>query len=121
MRHLLSRKVQQAPGTNQEEEEVVEATEDEVVQEEVVVVVAVVTAISIRAGGVVEIVEALALDHRVFHPLAMIRTTELRNQGQHAIGVRKRGTGSKIAIDISQRKRRTRKARMDKRKNKLAM
>jgi hypothetical protein len=51
----------------------------------------------------------------------MIRTTELRNQGQHAIGVRKRGTGSKIAIDISQRKRRTRKAKMDKRKNKLAM
>ena len=53
----------------------------------------------------------------------MIRTTELRNQGQHAIGVRKRGTGSKIAIDISQRKRKTRKTRMDKyrRKNKLAM
>ena len=121
MRHLLSQKVQQALGTNPEEEEVVEATKDEVAQEVVAVVVVVVMAISIRVGGVVEIVEALTLNHRVFHPLAMIRTTELRNQGQHAISVRKRGTGSKTAIDILQRKRRTRKARMDKRKNKLAM
>jgi len=94
MRHLLFQKVQQAPGTNPEEEEVAEATEDEVVQG----VVAAVAAISIRAGGVVEIVEAL--NHRVLHPLAMIRTTELRNQGQRATGVRKRGTGSKIATDI---------------------
>jgi hypothetical protein len=65
-----------------------------------------VVAIRMKAGGVVEIVEAL--DHRVIHPLAMIRTTELRNQGQRATGVRKRGTGSKIATDISQRKRGTR-------------
>jgi hypothetical protein len=73
---------------------VAEATADVVAQ----AVVAAVVAISIRAGGVVEIVEAL--NHRVIYPLAMIRTTELRNQGQRATSVRKRDTGSRIASDI---------------------
>ena len=55
----------------------VEATKDKVVQEVVVVVVVVVVAISIRVGGVVEIVEAL--NCRVMHPLTMICIIELRN------------------------------------------
>jgi hypothetical protein len=49
MKHLLSRKVQQALGTNLEGEEVAEATEDVVAQVVVVVVV------DTRAGGVVEV------------------------------------------------------------------
>jgi hypothetical protein len=93
MRHLLSQKVQQAPGTNPEEEEVAEATEDEVAQ----AVVAAVMAISIRAEGVVEVEvpnrRATRIDRRAIQ-------TELRNQGQCATGVRKRGIGSKIASDI---------------------
>ena len=56
MRHLLSRKVQQALGTNPEGEEVAEATEDVVAQAAVVAVVAqVAAATSIRVGGVVEV------------------------------------------------------------------
>ena len=84
MRHLLSKKVQQALGTNPEGEEVAEATKDVVAQ----VVVAV--AISIRAGGVVEI---KVLNHRAIQ-------TKLRSQGQCATGVRKEDIGSRTASDI---------------------
>ena len=57
-----------------------------------------------KAGEDLEIV--VALDHRVIHPLAMIRMIELKNIESLVISITKKDINSKTAEDIKHRGRR---------------